>query len=353
MSGQFRRKRSGARAANTGSQDQGSDLKLNPYKLRRRNPDLKPLSIDIKHLNGGPPAQYFQLNDEQLAFATVDNGLPIKAQPFLKWVGGKKQLLGQFDKFFPKQITRYIEPFVGGGAVLFHLRHRFPQMQISLHDNNAELINAYTVVRDHPFELMRRLDRHLSDFVKDRKGYYEFIRGQHDLPTVQVVERAARMIFLNKTCFNGLWRVNSEGKFNVPFGKHKNPALYYEDKIEAACRALGGVHLKAQNFSDSLRETRRGDFVYIDPPYAPVSATANFTSYTKDPFGAEQQRILAALFTDAAIRGVRLMLSNSDTPFIRDLYRDFEIHTVSARRAVNSNGSKRGAVNEVVVLAGT
>jgi DNA adenine methylase len=162
------------------------------------------------------------------------------------------------------------------------------------------------------------------------------------------------MIFLNKTCFNGLWRVNSRGQFNVPLGSHKNPSLYDRANILATSHALseGYVQLAEQDFTETMKETRRGDFVYIDPPYVPVSATASFTSYTKEDFGPQEQHELAALFADAARRGVRLMLSNSDTPQVRSLFRGFLIHTVKARRAINCDGSKRGAVNEVVVTSG-
>lgn len=222
-------------------------------------------------------------------------------------------------------------------------------MQAFLRDNNAELINTYLAVRDFPRELMRRLDQHLAAFNADRKNYYYFVRSDHHMAEEKIVQRAARMVFLNKTCFNGLWRVNSRGEFNVPIGSHVNPTLYDEENIFSASRALEHVHLAAQDFRDTLRQTRVGDFVYIDPPYYPVSPTASFTSYTKDEFGAEQQRELAALFTDAAKRGVRLMLSNSDTDFIRKLYRGFEIHTVRARRMVNCDGTKRGEVNELVI----
>jgi DNA adenine methylase len=290
--------------------------------------------------------------DEQLALAPVVEISPEEAQPFLKWVGGKTQLLEQFDAFFPANVDRYIEPFVGGGAVFFHLKQRFPQMRAFLRDNNDELINTYRAVRDNPRELMRRLDRHLADFVADRETYFYLVRSRHHLPSAHTLERAARMIFLNKTCFNGLWRVNSKGEFNVPIGSHKNPALYDEENVYAASRALEHTQLDTSDFRDTMAATRRGDFVYIDPPYYPVSPTASFTSYTKDEFGEEQQRELAALYRDAANRGVRLMLSNSDTEFIRKLYRGFAIHTVQARRMVNCDGTKRGEVNEVVVLTG-
>ena len=349
MSDKPRRKRPTPRAANTARSDQRSDPKPSQYRIRRKIPDPK-YSLDeivLPHVPKSPHTK--KTNDEQLALGPVEAVAPTEAQPFLKWVGGKAQLLAQFDAFFPAQITRYVEPFLGGGAVFFHLRARFPQLHALLRDNNDELINTYTAVRDRPRELLRRLDRHHADFRADRETHFYLVRSQHHLPAAHTVERAARMIFLNKTCFNGLWRVNSKGEFNVPIGSHHNPALYDEENIYAASRALEGVHLQTQDFRDTLAQTRRGDFVYIDPPYYPVSPTASFTSYTKDDFGEEQQRELAALYADAARRGVRLMLSNSDTEFIRHLYRNFTIHTVSARRMVNCDGTKRGAVNEVVV----
>lgn len=163
------------------------------------------------------------LRDEQLAIHAVEVVAPTEAQPFLKWVGGKSQLLAQFDEFFPARIDRYIEPFIGGGAVFFHLKHRFPQMKAFLRDNNDELINTYKAVRDFPRELMRRLDKHLRAFQANRENYYYEVRSRHHLLKEEIVERAARMIFLNKTCYNGLWRVNSRGEFNVPIGSNKNP----------------------------------------------------------------------------------------------------------------------------------
>jgi DNA adenine methylase len=281
----------------------------------------------------------------------VGRAIP-EAQPFLKWVGGKAQLLAQFDSLFPKQIDGYFEPFIGGGAVFFHLKHRFPQIRARLCDINDELINTYQAVRDFPLELMQRLDDHLTSYNSERERYYYPVRSQHQLPRTEIVERAARMIFLNKTCFNGLWRVNGRGEFNVPIGSHKNPALYDRENILAASAALQGAMLATRDFRSTLTEANAGDFAYVDPPYAPVSKTANFTSYAKEDFGPPEQQELAAVFTAAAKRGVRLMLSNSDVPLIRDLYHGFTIHTVSARRAINRDGAKRGAVNEVLVCAG-
>ena len=279
------------------------------------------------------------------------NGL-VEAQPFLKWAGGKSQLLGQFDEYFPDSIDSYCEPFVGGGAVFFHLKARFPEMQVALYDNNAELINCYQVVRDCVTELMRLLDQHLKEFQAGGERYFYLVRSQHDLK--EPLERAARMIFLNKTCYNGLWRVNGRGEFNVPVGSY-NPeklSLYDRSNLVAACRELQDARIDIQDFRHTLRGAVQGQFLYIDPPYVPLSPTSNFTSYTKEDFGKAEQEELVALFADAARRGVRLMLSNSDTPFVRKLYDGFTIKTVSARRAVNSDAAKRGRVSEVIVLSG-
>lgn len=324
------------------------------YRIRRRIPNPAPSlsEILVPHRPTSPLRK--RLGDDQtnLGFAGAPPVGAFKAEPFLKWVGGKSQLLEQLDRFFPAQVERYIEPFLGGGAVFFHLKHRFPEMRAFLRDNNEELINAFAAVRDFPLELMRRLDAHLARYRVEGDRYYYLVRSWHHLDPADVVERAARMIFLNKTCFNGLWRVNARGEFNVPVGDYKNPTLYDRANVLAASHALRHAHLAVQDFRETMAEARRGDFVYLDPPYYPVSTTASFTAYTKEDFGPEEQRELAALFSDAARRGVRLMLSNSDTPFIRELYRDFPIHTVRARRAINCDGSKRGAVNEVVVLSG-
>lgn len=274
----------------------------------------------------------------------------VDALPFLKWAGGKARLLEQLEPFFPRLIGSYCEAFVGGGAVFFHLKARFPKMCAQLRDNNAELINCYQVVRDGLGELMCQLDQRLARFCADGEQFYYLARSQHQL--TNPVERASRMIFLNKTCYNGLWRVNARGEFNVPIGSYKPEAvsLYDPRNLAAASRALQGVSLAVEDFRQTLRRARRGTFVYLDPPYFPVSATANFTSYTKEDFGRTEQEELAALFADASRRGVQLMLSNSDTAFIRHLYRNFNTQTVKARRAVNCDGAKRGRISEIVVM---
>lgn len=304
-----------------------------PQKLASKRP-----AAPLPGLNSAGPA--------------ASNGL-VEAQPFLKWAGGKSQLLSQLDAHFPKSITSYCEPFVGGGAVFFHLKARFPQMSVCLCDNNAELINCYQGVRDRVRDLMGLLDEHVRRFRAEGERYFYLVRSQHDL--ADPLERAARVIFLNKTCYNGLWRVNGRGEFNVPVGSYRpeKVSLYDAANLLAAGRELQGSQLVVQDFRHTLRAATRGQFVYVDPPYVPLSPTSNFTSYTKEDFGKAEQEELAALFADAARRGARLMLSNSDTPLVRKLYAGFTIRTVSARRAVNCDGAKRGRISEVMVLSET
>jgi DNA adenine methylase len=273
------------------------------------------------------------------------------AAPFLKWAGGKGQLLAQYEPFFPTAPLRaYFEPFVGSGAVFFHLRGRGLFDSYYLSETNEELVNCYYAVLDRAEDLIARLRQHQTQHSHD---YYYTLRDQDRSPAwrqASLVERAARLIYLNKTCYNGLWRVNRQGHFNVPMGRYKKPEIVNEGRLRAAARALQGVHLAVEDFEQASRRAGRGDFVYLDPPYVPLSATANFTSYTQDEFGEDEHRKLALVFAELDRKGCRVMLSNSDTPFTRELYRAFRIETVSARRNINSIQHKRGAVSEVVVL---
>ena len=262
-----------------------------------------------------------------------------EAAPFVKWVGGKRALMPQLTARLPQRFNAYHEPFVGGGAVFFALQ---PRVAV-LADDNAELINAYTVVRDEAERLIRHLRTHRAE-----EGYYYDLRAQ-DPRQLDAIERASRLIYLNRTCFNGLYRVNSRGGFNVPFGRYKNPNICNEVGIRAASAALRGADLRNDSYEHVLEAARRGDFVYFDPPYHPVSATANFTSYTAGAFTADDQRKLAGVFRTLASRGCKVMLSNSDTPLIHELYDDFHVEIVAAPRLVNRDASKRGPVNEVLV----
>ena len=271
------------------------------------------------------------------------------ARPFVKWVGGKQQLLAQFEDLFPKSFRRYFEPFVGGGAVFFHLWNagRIPE-QTFLFDNNRELVNAYLVVRDKVDELIDTLAVHKEKH--DKRYYYKIRRLDRQGLEFSDVARAARTIYLNRTCYNGLYRVNSSGQFNVPIGSYVNPQVLYEDVLRAASAALQDITIDTRDFRSMVDLAQPEDFFYFDPPYDPLSKTASFTGYTRDSFSAEDQRELAGIFGALADRGAFVMLSNSDTPLVRDLYRDFRIETVRAKRAVNSDANGRGGITEVVVL---
>lgn len=261
------------------------------------------------------------------------------AAPFVKWVGGKRALLPQLEALFPARFDRYFEPFVGGGAVYFHLQPGTAYLS----DYNADLVNAYRVVRDEVDALIAHLKTHLND-----PEYYYELRAKRP-ETLAPVEAASRMIYLNRTCFNGLYRVNAKGGFNVPYGKHKNPQICNEETLRLASAALQGAVLNHDPYMAVLERAKAGDFLYFDPPYHPLTETANFTSYTPGSFNAQDQRDLAETFIALANRGCKVMLSNSDTPFIRELYGAFHIETVMAPRMVNRDASKRGPVSELVI----
>jgi DNA adenine methylase len=321
MSELRRRKRSSPKAASKKRLDQRSDPKSR-YKIRRK--------IPLPSLR--KPEGNSKLDEEQLAmpFVVVK---AVEAQPFLKWAGGKASLLRQLEEFFPHEIDRYFEPFLGGGAVFFYLKHRFPDMRPFLRDSNKELINCFRAVRDRPEDLMRLLDEHSKAFRKEGDAYFYAVRKQHDL--TDDMARAARTIFLNKTCFNGLWRVNAKGEFNTPVGSNKSPNLYSRENLLAACGALQNAQLEVQDFRKTLDEARRGDFIYFDPPYLPVSVYSDFKRYTPDQFRDADQVELARVFRELDGKGCRVVLTNSEHPRTRELYAGFYIHVVSAPRFIN------------------
>ncbi|MCL4308555.1 MAG: DNA adenine methylase [Candidatus Thermoplasmatota archaeon] len=266
----------------------------------------------------------------------------LPARPFLKWAGGKAQLLAQMKPFFPKDYRTYFEPFLGGGAVFFHLR---PEKAV-LSDSNPELINTFTVVRDDPLGLMRALDVHFPQ--RTEESYFYKVRAT-DPSTLSSVERAARTIFLNKTCFNGLYRVNADGNFNVPWGGYRNPTLYDHENLLAASALLRGKKIVLADYQKICSKAKVGDFAYLDPPYHPLSETSQFTSYTKEDFGNREQRKLAEVYRRLDRRGVLAMLSNSATPFVRTLYDGFHIEFLKATRAINSKGTGRGPIDELLI----
>jgi len=280
--------------------------------------------------------------DDQVEVARKRSG------SFLKWAGGKGRLLAQLDLLFPPQKTysRYFEPFLGGGAVFFHLAAKNNLLESYLSDVNFELINCYTQVKEAPEELLAGL----ASMRNDKHHFYK-IRAQ-DITKMTEMERAVRLIYLNKTCFNGLYRVNRKGQFNVPFGKYKNPRIADQETIERASNLLERANLMAAPFDAIAVMARKNDFVYFDPPYQPLSKTANFTSYTLSSFGMADQERLATLVAKLTDLGVKVMVSNSDTPEIRALYQNqpgVKIVTVQAARAINCHGDKRGAVSELVI----
>jgi DNA adenine methylase len=270
------------------------------------------------------------------------------ARPFLKWAGGKGQLLPELLERVDRAggFKRYHEPFLGGGALFFALmrENKLGRGKAYLSENNPRLVDTYRGLRDHPDEVIALLQRHRE---KNCEAYYYAVRAE--VPA-DIAEQAARIIYLNKTCFNGLFRENSRGGFNVPFGKYKNPGICAEANLRACAAALRKARIDARGFETVLDYAKRGDFVYFDPPYHPVSKTASFTSYHKGGFGEDEQRELAGVFDELTKRKVNVLLSNSDTPFVVDLYRHIGVlEYVQATRAVNSRADRRGKVSEVLV----
>ena len=273
--------------------------------------------------------------------------LTVLPRPFLKWAGGKTQLLQQYQPLFPPQFKNYYEPFLGGGAVFFYLfKEHSSGFKAVLSDVNEELINMYCCVQTDVEALIKELESHHR---KHNSEYYYKVRGQKNQ---KPVKKAARIIYLNKTCFNGLYRENSKGQFNVPIGRYKNPTICNAELLRADSQALQSVKLEVRDFDQVLEEAKTDqDFVYFDPPYYPLSNTSQFTSYSRYNFNEEDQFRLRDVFAELASRGVKVMLSNSDCPFIRELYEEFPIHEVSAARSINSKGTHRGKISEVVVTS--
>ena len=268
-----------------------------------------------------------------------------KASPFVKWVGGKARLRHALEALMPPgvELMRHVEPFLGGGALFFA---RGPERAL-LCDLNRDLVRTYELVRDDLSGVIRQLEK-LSR-GHDSEHYYAVRERYNARKEQSPTERAAMFIYLNKTCFNGLHRVNRRGEFNVPMGRYTNPNILDRDTLSAASRALQSAELRHASYEELLTHARPGDFIYMDPPYEPVSRTANFTAYGQDGFSQDDQRRLRDVYRELDRRGAKLMLSNSDVPFIRDLYRGFSIDTVQAPRAVSCDPNTRGPVSEVVV----
>lgn len=270
------------------------------------------------------------------------------ASPFLKWAGGKSRLLDQYNKFFPKKFNSYFEPFLGGGAVFFYLNSLGMISKATLNDYNEELINTYRVIKKDVGGLIKTLAKY-----RNSKALFYRVRSldRDNLAfnKLSQIERAARTIFLNKTCYNGLYRVNSQGQFNVPFGRYRKPVICDSRNLKTACKTLKKVILEIGDFEKAVEKSGKYDFVYLDPPYQPLNRTSSFTGYTSNGFGKAEQERLAKVFRKLHKKGVFLMLSNSDTAFIRTLYKGFEIHTVVASRAINCKAEGRGKIPELLI----
>ena len=268
-----------------------------------------------------------------------------RTKPIIKWAGGKSGLLAQFKEYFPENCNRYIEPFIGGAAVFLSLKENINAI---INDSNPEIISLYQVVRDNPHELMRCLDNLVKDYSED--FYYELRKTEYEC----VIQRAARTIFLNKAGFNGLYRQNSKGGFNVPFGKRlKCPELYEANNFLEASEKLKHADLRNQDFEEILGESLAGDLIYCDPPYEPLNNTSSFNAYQANGFSQSEQIRLRDACVRAAEKGALVFVSNSTADFILDLYKDFEVKRVSAKRAINSVGNRRGQIDEVLAIIGS
>lgn len=274
---------------------------------------------------------------------------PYKLAPFTKWTGGKRQLLTEIKKLMPASFDTYYEPFIGGGALFFELA---PKKAI-INDLNADLITAYTSIKFDVNRLIKVLEQHQTN---NSKEYYYDIRSfdrDERIKELEPVERAARILYMLRVNFNGLYRVNSNNQFNTPYGRYKNPKIVDQEKLLNISDYLNNNDITILNtdFSEALVSAKKGDFVYIDPPYVPLTASASFTSYTAEGFGLVEQTRLRDLFVELDKRGVYVMLSNSDTALVHNLYESYSdtTHIVSASRMINSKGAKRGKISEVII----
>ena len=281
---------------------------------------------------------------------SLDTNVKLKyynLQPFTKWTGGKRQLLGELRSYMPETYGRYFEPFVGGGALFFDLA---PEQAV-INDFNEELINAYRQIKNNPAELINLLIKHKENNSKD---YYLALRSADRdgrISRMTGVERAARILYMLRVDFNGLYRVNSKNQFNVPYGRYKNPKIVDVDLLYQISEYLNenDVEILQTDFAEAVKDAQTGDFVYFDPPYIPLNETSSFTSYTHEGFSYEEQVRLRDTFKELTERGVYAMLSNSSSPLVEELYKDFNIYFVEAQRTNGAKSSSRGKISEIIV----
>lgn len=292
-----------------------------------------------------------------------------KIKPFVKWAGGKGNLLNQIDKYYPIDLSNgkidcYIEPFVGGGAVLINILQNYDVKNVYAIDINIDLINSYNMIKENVNELIDKLKIIEKEFLnlerEKRKEYFYDIRKQYNFYKIEKnevsIEKAAQFIFLNRTCFNGLYRVNKSGDFNVPMGDYKNPIICDEENLRALSKLIQNVKFEYGDYQISQKYINRNTFIYFDPPYRPLNITSGFTSYTKEDFNDDNQRDLARYFKKINNYGAKIMLSNSNPKninqndnFFEEIYKGFHIHEVYAKRLINANWTGRGIISELLI----
>ncbi len=292
-----------------------------------------------------------------------------KIRPFVKWAGGKGSLIPQLNNFYPYElkngiIERYIEPFVGGGAVLIDILQKYDIQEVYAFDINIDLINSYNVIKNNVEELITNLKQIETECLQlgqeERKSYFYNIRDEYNKYELeeneQNVQRAAQFIYLNRTCFNGLYRVNKNGKFNVPVGSYKNPTICDEENLRQLSQLIQNVQFRYGDYSRSMEYVTENTFVYFDPPYRPLNVTSGFTSYTKEDFNDDNQRELARFYGKLNVRNAKLMLSNSnpkninkEDTFFDNIYQGFNINQIQASRMINANSNGRGKISEILV----
>ena len=275
--------------------------------------------------------------------------LSAEPRPFVKWAGGKRQLIPIIDRHIPADFGAYFEPFLGGGAVLFHLLGKNPNLKCNVSDLNPDLILAYSVIRDRVKELVASLETHAKYYSKSPDSYYYSVREKEP---ANHIEKVSRLLFLNRTCFNGLYRVNSRGKFNVPLGRYSNPNIVNEENLLSVSHILQSkkIQINCQDFTSIVSHAKKGDFVYFDPPYQPVSKTANFTSYTDRNFSYEDLEMLVGVSEKLAQKGCKVLHSNSKSKEVMDLFSSkWEIIEIPVNRAINSDSAKRTGHTELLI----
>ncbi|HET8719946.1 MAG TPA: DNA adenine methylase [Candidatus Nitrosotenuis sp.] len=275
--------------------------------------------------------------------------LSTEPKPFVKWAGGKRQLVPVIERHIPKEYGTYYEPFLGGGAVLFHLLCKNPDMKCHVSDLNSDLVLSYVTIRDRPDSLIESLQNHAKNYHKKPDSYYYSVR--QDEPKSQI-EKVSRLLFLNRTCFNGLYRVNSKGKFNVPLGRYSNPNIVNEENIFAVSNTLRSkkIQISCRDFSSVLQDAKKGDFVYFDPPYQPVSKTANFTSYTNRDFTYDDLQKLVEVSESLDEKDCKVLHSNSNSKEVKGLFhKGWKIVEIAANRAINSDSKKRSGHTELLI----